>query len=162
MKYHFGVPPIRHTVLACRGCLISKASHLMEVAANMASDADLISSRTGHDLAMRLFSGRVPTPGNDEGAAGHGVISPRLPRSRWTLHSHSDCCSANRRSVKSLTLFGLIFAPPLPDPFVSSLVWAKCDMLATVSRVRLDLLRTDPGTSTGNAAICTQNCRLPT
>ena len=89
MKYHFGVPPIRHTVLACRGCLISKASHLMEVAANMASDADLISSRTGHDLAMRLFSGRVPTPGNDEGAAGHRNLAATTS-SRWTLHSHSD------------------------------------------------------------------------
>jgi uncharacterized protein YifN (PemK superfamily) len=37
----------------------------------------------------------------------------------------------------------LEFKPPLPDPFSHVVVWAKCDMLATVSFARLDMFRTD-------------------
>jgi mRNA interferase MazF len=36
----------------------------------------------------------------------------------------------------------MILDPPLPDPFGAALMWAKCDMVATVSFARLDLFRT--------------------
>lgn len=36
----------------------------------------------------------------------------------------------------------LEFNPPLPHPYPYEVVWAKCDMLATVGFQRLDLFRT--------------------
>jgi mRNA interferase MazF len=37
----------------------------------------------------------------------------------------------------------LEFDPPLPYPFVYSVAWAKCDMIATVGFARLDMFQTD-------------------
>ncbi|WP_407070401.1 type II toxin-antitoxin system PemK/MazF family toxin [Neorhizobium alkalisoli] len=68
------------------------------------------------------------------------VVSPRLP--------HRDgLCSVVPLSTTPPTqpvkyVVELTLASPLPVPFDSLTMWAKCDMIATVSFDRLDLFRT--------------------
>jgi uncharacterized protein YifN (PemK superfamily) len=68
------------------------------------------------------------------------VISPRLP------HRDGLCTvvpiSGDQPNHEVDYVVRLEFNPPLPDPFSCRVVWAKCDMLATVSFERLDFFRT--------------------
>ncbi len=69
------------------------------------------------------------------------VISPRLP-------FRDGLCtvvpiSGDQPSHDVDYVVRLEFDPPLPDPFSYKVVWAKCDMLATVGFERLDLFRTE-------------------
>jgi mRNA interferase MazF len=68
------------------------------------------------------------------------VVSPRLP------HRDRLCTVvpiSSSPGVKELDyIVRLHFALPLPEPFDYETVWAKCDMLATVSFERLELFRT--------------------
>ncbi|MBY5838065.1 type II toxin-antitoxin system PemK/MazF family toxin [Rhizobium leguminosarum] len=67
------------------------------------------------------------------------VVSPRLP--------HRDgLCAVVPLSTTPPTheleyIVELILDPPLPKPFDSPFMWAKCDMIATVCFDRLDLFR---------------------
>src|SRR5262249_21592107 len=58
------------------------------------------------------------------------VISPRLP------HRHGLCTVVPISSVPGVYevpyVVRLELKPPLPEPFSYAVVWAKCDMLATV------------------------------
>ena len=67
------------------------------------------------------------------------VISPRLPY-------RDGLCSVVPLSTQAPTrelayVVELQLAHPLPVPFDAETMWAKCDMLATVSLTRLDLFR---------------------
>lgn len=68
------------------------------------------------------------------------VVSPRLPR-------RDGLCAVVPLStappVADLPyLCRLVVTPTLPAPFDAAVMWAKCDMLATVCFERLDLFRT--------------------
>lgn len=69
------------------------------------------------------------------------VVSPRL--------THRDhLCTvvpiSSSPGIKELDyVVRLQVAPQLPQPFAYEVVWAKCDMLATVSFERLNLFRTE-------------------
>jgi uncharacterized protein YifN (PemK superfamily) len=69
------------------------------------------------------------------------VISPRLP------HREGLCTvvplSGSEPDYLVSYVVRLELDPPLPQPFGNSIVWAKCDMLATVGFGRLDLFHTD-------------------
>ncbi|PDT80051.1 hypothetical protein CO676_29840 [Sinorhizobium sp. BJ1] len=68
------------------------------------------------------------------------VVSPRLPH-RDGLHAVVPLStSPPERSLAYVVEFTL--DPPLPAPFDSPVMWAKCDMIATVCFGRLDLFRT--------------------
>lgn len=67
------------------------------------------------------------------------VVSPRLP--------HRDgLCAVVPLSTTAPThdvpyIVEMTLEPALPSPFDSPVMWAKCDMVATVSFERLDLFR---------------------
>jgi uncharacterized protein YifN (PemK superfamily) len=69
------------------------------------------------------------------------VVSPRLP------HRDGLCTvvplSGTAPDHQVPYVVRLEFEAPLPSPFAFSVVWAKCDMLATVAFERLDLFRTE-------------------
>jgi mRNA interferase MazF len=69
------------------------------------------------------------------------VISPRLP------HRNGLCTvvpiSAEQSDHAVNYVVRLELEPPLPEPFSYKVAWVKCDMLATVSYARLDLLHTE-------------------
>ncbi|MCK1489074.1 type II toxin-antitoxin system PemK/MazF family toxin [Bradyrhizobium sp. 180] len=69
------------------------------------------------------------------------IISPRLP------HRDGLCTvvplSGDPNDHPSKWDVRLEFDPPLPQPFVYPVAWAKCDMLATVGFGRLDMFRTE-------------------
>lgn len=68
------------------------------------------------------------------------VISPRL---RHRDHLCTVVPLSSKPGVADVDyVVELSFARPLPSPFENQTVWAKCDMLATVSFARLDLFRT--------------------
>ena len=69
------------------------------------------------------------------------VISPRLPHRDGLCTVVPLSGTAPRRDVPYVVR--LEFDEPLPNPFTYTIVWAKCDMLATVSFERLDLFRTE-------------------
>lgn len=68
------------------------------------------------------------------------VVSPRL------RHRDGLCTVVPLSTTPSVHeapyVVRLELTPPLPEPFVAPLAWAKCDMLATVSFARLDMFRT--------------------
>jgi uncharacterized protein YifN (PemK superfamily) len=68
------------------------------------------------------------------------VISPRLP------HRDGLCTvvplSSTPPPVAVDYVVELRLAQPLPEPYAEPVMWAKCDMLATVGFGRLDLFRT--------------------
>jgi uncharacterized protein YifN (PemK superfamily) len=68
------------------------------------------------------------------------VVSPRLP------HRDNLCTvvpvSATPGKQEVGYVVRLELEEALPEPFRYKIVWAKCDMLATVSFERLDLFRT--------------------
>lgn len=68
------------------------------------------------------------------------VVSPRLP------HRDGLCTVvplSTTAPVQAVSYVVELSVPmPLPSPFDAQTVWAKCDMLATVSFERLDLFRT--------------------
>jgi uncharacterized protein YifN (PemK superfamily) len=69
------------------------------------------------------------------------VVSPRLP------HRDGLCTvvplSGTAPDHQVPYVVRLEFEALLPSPFAFSVVWAKCDMLATVAFERLDLFRTE-------------------
>jgi mRNA interferase MazF len=69
------------------------------------------------------------------------VISPRLP------HRDGLCTvvplSTSPPPAGVAYAVRIAMAPPLPTPFDTPVMWAKCDMLATVGFDRLDLFRTE-------------------
>lgn len=69
------------------------------------------------------------------------VISPRLP------HRDGLCTvvpiSADQPDHEVDYVVRLELNPPLPEPFSYKVVWAKCDMLATVGFGRLDFFHTE-------------------
>lgn len=68
------------------------------------------------------------------------VISPRL---RHRDHLCTVVPLSSKPGVADVDyVVELFIARPLPPPFENQMVWAKCDMLATVSFARLDLFRT--------------------
>lgn len=69
------------------------------------------------------------------------VISPRLPH-RDGLCSVVPISASNSGRALDYEI-RLEFDPPLPDPFSYDVVWAKCDMIATVGFKRLDMFRTE-------------------
>ncbi len=73
------------------------------------------------------------------------VMSPRL------RHRDHLCTVVPLSSKPGLAevdyVVELNFVRPLPAPFENTVVWAKCDMLATVSFARLDLFRTQRDSS---------------
>lgn len=71
------------------------------------------------------------------------VISPRL-RDRVGLCTVVPLSTTEPRSAV-LHQCRIDLATPLPSPFSATAVWAKADMLATVSFHRLDLFRTGRG-----------------
>jgi mRNA interferase MazF len=87
------------------------------------------------------------------------VISPRLP------HRDGLCTvvpiSADQPDHDVRYVVRIEFDLPLPDPFSYKVAWAKCDMLATVSFVRLDLFHTERD-QYGSEGICIQNCQRST
>jgi mRNA interferase MazF len=68
------------------------------------------------------------------------VISPRLP------HRDGLCAvvplSTSPPQYAVPYVVRLEIGPILPAPYQEAVVWAKCDMVATVSFARLDLFRT--------------------
>ncbi len=68
------------------------------------------------------------------------VISPRL------AHRDGLCAvvplSGSEPDRPLAYVVRLALQEPLPDPFVQSVWWAKCDHVATVGFARLDLFRT--------------------
>ena len=68
------------------------------------------------------------------------VVSPRLP------HRDGLCAVVPLSTTPPLRpvnyVVELVLETALPAPFDSSTMWAKCDMIATVSFDRLDLFRT--------------------
>lgn len=67
------------------------------------------------------------------------VVSPRLRRrdDLVAVVPLSTTCPVPVESHHCV----IILAQPLPEPFDSPSMWAKCDMLATVARSRLDRFR---------------------
>jgi uncharacterized protein YifN (PemK superfamily) len=69
------------------------------------------------------------------------VVSPRLP------HRDGLCTvvplSSDPGQHEVPYVVRLELNPPLPEPFTYSVVWAKCDMVATVGFARLDMFRTE-------------------
>lgn len=68
------------------------------------------------------------------------VISPRLPYRDGLCTVVPLSSTPPERPVPYVVEIKI--AEPLPAPFDSPVVWAKCDMLATVAFERLDLFRT--------------------
>jgi len=68
------------------------------------------------------------------------VISPRLPYRDRLCTVIPLSSSPGARELDYIVR--LEMARPLPEPFDYAVVWAKCDMMATVSFERLDLFRT--------------------
>lgn len=68
------------------------------------------------------------------------VVSPRLPHRDGLCSVVPLSTTPPTRSVGYVVELAL--DPPLPVPFDSPIMWAKCDMIATVSFDRLDLFRT--------------------
>ncbi|SMF48696.1 Uncharacterized protein YifN, PemK superfamily [Xaviernesmea oryzae] len=68
------------------------------------------------------------------------VISPRLPHRDGLCAVVPVSTTPPPRNVAYVIEFKL--DPVLPAPFDSPVMWAKCDMVATVSFSRLDLFRT--------------------
>lgn len=68
------------------------------------------------------------------------VLSPRLPHRDGLCTVVPLSCSEPERAVSYVVRLEL--NPPPPEPYGERVVWAKCDMLATVSFKRLDLFRT--------------------
>jgi mRNA interferase MazF len=65
------------------------------------------------------------------------VISPRLP------HRDGLCTvvplSGTAPERAALYVVRIELSVPLPEPYAHTVVWAKCDMLATVAFKRLDM-----------------------
>lgn len=68
------------------------------------------------------------------------VVSPRLPRRDWLCTVVPLSTTPPEAEVPYVCQIALLEA--LPDPFTAMTVWAKADMMATVSFDRLDLFRT--------------------
>ena len=68
------------------------------------------------------------------------VISPRLPRRDNLCAIVPLSGTHDGRDYPYIVRIEL--DPPLPAPYDHNVMWAKCDMLATVSLERLDLFRT--------------------
>lgn len=68
------------------------------------------------------------------------VISPRLPHRDGLCAVVPLSTSPPDRPLDYVVEISL--AQPLPEPFASPVMWAKCDMVATVGFTRLDLFRT--------------------
>ncbi|TKT43352.1 type II toxin-antitoxin system PemK/MazF family toxin [Rhizobiaceae bacterium LC148] len=68
------------------------------------------------------------------------VVSPRLPHRDGLCAVVPLSTTPPSRSLDYVV--ELILDPILPSPFDSPMMWAKCDMIATVSFDRLDLFRT--------------------
>jgi uncharacterized protein YifN (PemK superfamily) len=68
------------------------------------------------------------------------VISPRLPHRDGLCTVVPLSSSPATRDVDYV--IRLEISPPLPEPFGYAVVWAKCDMIATISFERLDLFWT--------------------
>jgi uncharacterized protein YifN (PemK superfamily) len=69
------------------------------------------------------------------------VVSPRLPHRDGLCTVVPLSGTEPKRDVPYVVR--LEFPRPLPDPFGYPVMWAKCDMLATVGFERLDLFRTE-------------------
>ena len=69
------------------------------------------------------------------------VLSPRLPHrdGLCTVVPISGSYSGRELAYE----IPLEFDPPLPAPYSYKVVWAKCDMIATVGHERLDMFRTE-------------------
>lgn len=67
------------------------------------------------------------------------IVSPRL-RNRTSLVTVVPLSTTAPFPVESHHC-SLVLAAPLPKPFDSPQMWAKCDMMATVSLARLDRFR---------------------
>lgn len=68
------------------------------------------------------------------------VISPRLPHRDHLCTVIPLSSSPGARELDYIVR--LEITEPLPEPFDYRVMWAKCDMMATVSFERLDLFRT--------------------
>lgn len=69
------------------------------------------------------------------------IVSPRLPHRDGLCTIVPISGSFDGRALPYVVELNLAVA--LPDPFQHQKVWAKCDMLATVSFARLDMFRTE-------------------
>ncbi len=69
------------------------------------------------------------------------IVSPRLPHRDGLCTVVPISGSFDGRALPYIVELNLVVA--LPDPFQHQKVWAKCDMLATVSFGRLDMFRTE-------------------
>jgi mRNA interferase MazF len=67
------------------------------------------------------------------------VVSPRLPHRDGLCAVVPLSTSPPERQLSYVVEITL--DPPLPAPFDSPVMWAKCDMIATVGFERLDLFR---------------------
>jgi uncharacterized protein YifN (PemK superfamily) len=67
------------------------------------------------------------------------VLSPRLPHRDGLCAVVPLSTSPPDRSLAYVV--ELTLHPPLPAPFDSEVMWAKCDMIATVAFSRLDMFR---------------------
>jgi mRNA interferase MazF len=69
------------------------------------------------------------------------IVSPRLP------HRDRLCAvvplSTSQPERNADYVVRLHLSQPLPSPYENEIMWAKCDMIATVSFDRLDLFRTE-------------------
>ena len=68
------------------------------------------------------------------------IVSPRLPHRDGLCTIVPISGSFDGRALPYVVELNLAIA--LPEPFQQQKVWAKCDMLATVSFARLDMFRT--------------------